>query len=76
MWYGLISLIAGAVATIVFLILEFKGDFFEVLIALILGIATATAWPMLLLGGLIWLISYPFFYGFKLKRTPSPQWQE
>lgn len=73
MWYGLISLTAGIIATIVFLVSEFNGDFFEVLFALTVGVATTVAWPMLLLGGLIWLIAYPFVYGFKFKRTLSPQ---
>ena len=73
MWYGLASLTAGIIATIVFLVLEFNGDFFEVLFALTVGVATIVAWPMLLLGGLFWLISYPFVYGFKFKRTLSHQ---
>lgn len=69
MWYGMISLVAGIIATIMFLIREFDGDFLSIFFALTVGFSVAVAWPLLLLAGLIWLICYPFAYGFDLKKS-------
>lgn len=71
MWYGLISLAVGIVATIGFLVREFDGELFEVFLALTWGIYLAIGWPVFLVGGLIWLICYPFYYGFDFKKSLS-----
>ena len=68
MWYGLVSVIMGIMATIVFLVREFDGDFFEVMLALYTGFAVAIGWPLLFLGGVIWLVCYPFAYGLPTRK--------
>jgi len=68
MWYGIISLVAGIISIIVFLVREFDGDFLSIFFALTVGFSVAVAWPLLLLSGLIWLICYPFAYGLDFRK--------